>query len=118
MSFDIEPDGDPHGECALEIHRLEAKVVDLQAKVAQLEAEKIAGQWYPLQGEGNPEHKEKIIAETVEKCARVVEHNYETLTVTGNDEEDVRSLIPRLVGNQVGMSYAKAIRALLPTGSK
>lgn len=50
MSFDIEPDGDPHGECALEIRRLELEnealleerarlkftTEELRAKIAEL----------------------------------------------------------------------------------
>ena len=28
--FDEQPDGNPHGECAAEIHRLEAEVVRLR----------------------------------------------------------------------------------------
>ena len=28
MSFDTEPDGDPHGQCAEEIHRLERELAD------------------------------------------------------------------------------------------
>ena len=28
--FDEEPDGDPHGECAYEIHRLEARMAELE----------------------------------------------------------------------------------------
>lgn len=28
--FDEEPDGDPHGECAHEIHRLEARISELE----------------------------------------------------------------------------------------
>ena len=34
--FDEEPDGDPHGECALEIHRLEARIAELEAEAARL----------------------------------------------------------------------------------
>lgn len=34
MSFDIEPDGDPHGQCASEIHRLEQQVKELDASFA------------------------------------------------------------------------------------
>lgn len=33
MSFDQEPDGDPHGECALEIKRLEHKNELLKSEV-------------------------------------------------------------------------------------
>lgn len=31
MSFDEEPDGDPHGECAAEIERLHAELAALRA---------------------------------------------------------------------------------------
>lgn len=31
MSFDEQPDGDPHGECAAEIHRLQAELAALRA---------------------------------------------------------------------------------------
>ena len=34
--FDEEPDGDPHGECALEIHRLEARIAELEAECERL----------------------------------------------------------------------------------
>lgn len=30
MAFDEQPDGDPHGECAAEIHRLQAEVAAKQ----------------------------------------------------------------------------------------
>lgn len=30
MSFDIEPDGDPHGECAVEIHSLQEEIKNLK----------------------------------------------------------------------------------------
>lgn len=33
--FDEQPDGDPHGECAAEIHRLEAEVASLRGAIAQ-----------------------------------------------------------------------------------
>ena len=33
MSFDEQPDGDLHGECAAEIHRLEAIVKSLRADI-------------------------------------------------------------------------------------
>lgn len=32
--FDEQPDGDPHGECAAEIRRLEARIAELEAKLA------------------------------------------------------------------------------------
>jgi len=35
--FDEEPDGDPHGECAAEIHRLEKENNELRAKLKALE---------------------------------------------------------------------------------
>jgi len=31
MSYDEQPDGDPHGECAAEIHRLEQSCAALRA---------------------------------------------------------------------------------------
>lgn len=34
MSFDEQPDGDPHGECAAEIHRLEQEIERLQETLA------------------------------------------------------------------------------------
>lgn len=34
--FDEEPDADPHGECAAEIHRLQAQVEALTAENAQI----------------------------------------------------------------------------------
>lgn len=34
--FDEQPDGDPHGECAAEIHRLEQQVAAQQARIAEL----------------------------------------------------------------------------------
>jgi hypothetical protein len=34
--FDEQPDGDPHGECAAEIHRLQKEVDDLAALLRQL----------------------------------------------------------------------------------
>ncbi len=34
MSFDEEPDGDPHGECAAEIRRLKVALSFLEAAVA------------------------------------------------------------------------------------
>ena len=37
MSFDEQPDGDPHGERAAEIHRLEADLATIRAQNAQLE---------------------------------------------------------------------------------
>lgn len=37
--FDEEPDGDPHGECALEIHRLEARIAELEASVLKITAD-------------------------------------------------------------------------------
>jgi chromosome segregation ATPase len=36
MSFDIEPDGDPHGECALEIKRLENELSKLKEENERL----------------------------------------------------------------------------------
>jgi hypothetical protein len=33
--FDEEPDGDPHGECAAEIHRLKAELATLRAAATQ-----------------------------------------------------------------------------------
>lgn len=30
MSFDIEPDGEPHGECAAEINRLREAIKEIQ----------------------------------------------------------------------------------------
>ncbi len=30
MMFDEQPDGNPHGECAAEIHRLEAEITRLR----------------------------------------------------------------------------------------
>lgn len=33
MSFDEQPDGDPHGECAIEIARLEAEVDRLNTRI-------------------------------------------------------------------------------------
>ena len=38
MSYDEQPDGDPHGECAAEIHRLEAER-DAQIQFAFLAAQ-------------------------------------------------------------------------------
>lgn len=35
MSFDEQPDGDIHGECAAEIHRLEAELAATQRKLAE-----------------------------------------------------------------------------------
>lgn len=32
MSLDEQPDGDPHGECAAEIHRLQAEVAELRRR--------------------------------------------------------------------------------------
>lgn len=37
--FDEEPDGDPHGECAAEIRRLQAEVTRLRADLAWAVAE-------------------------------------------------------------------------------
>ena len=39
--FDEQPDGDPHGECAAEIHRLQAEVANLRRK--QRVADGLAG---------------------------------------------------------------------------
>ena len=33
MSFDEQPDGDPHGECAFEIHRLESELAWIRKKL-------------------------------------------------------------------------------------
>ena len=33
--FDEQPDGDPHGECAAEIHRLEAENAELRAWIEE-----------------------------------------------------------------------------------
>ncbi len=63
MSFDEQPEGDPHGECAAEIHRLEADLATLRAQSAQLEndcnmlsldrqemQERLAGyEWQPIE---------------------------------------------------------------------
>ena len=38
--FDEEPDGDIHGECANEIHRLEAENETLKLRIAELEEDK------------------------------------------------------------------------------
>jgi hypothetical protein len=40
MSFDEQPDGDPHGECAAEIHRLETENKRLRAF-----AQDVIGEW-------------------------------------------------------------------------
>ena len=32
MSYDEQPDGDPHGECAAEIHRLQRELADARAE--------------------------------------------------------------------------------------
>ena len=32
MSYDEQPDGDPHGECTAEIHRLEAELATLESQ--------------------------------------------------------------------------------------
>ena len=40
MSFDIEPDGDPHGECALEIHNLQKVIADKDKAILFLEKER------------------------------------------------------------------------------
>ena len=37
MSHDEQPDGDIHGECAAEIHKLEAELAGLRAKLAALD---------------------------------------------------------------------------------
>ena len=36
MMFDEQPDGNPHGECAGEIHRLEAEVVRLRTALNEV----------------------------------------------------------------------------------
>lgn len=36
--FDEQPDGDPHGECAAEIHRLQAEVTRLREVLADARA--------------------------------------------------------------------------------
>lgn len=36
MSFDEQPDGDPHGECAAEIHTLQKNVAALESECNQL----------------------------------------------------------------------------------
>ena len=36
MMFDEQPDGTPHGECAAEIHRLEAEVVRLRTALNEV----------------------------------------------------------------------------------
>ncbi len=36
MSFDEQPDGDPHGECAAEIKKLEGSVTTLESECNQL----------------------------------------------------------------------------------
>ena len=33
MMFDEQPDGNPHGECAAEIHRLEAEITRLRTAI-------------------------------------------------------------------------------------
>lgn len=40
--FDEQPDGDPHGECALEIKTLQARIAELEAQVDALRAERDA----------------------------------------------------------------------------
>ena len=36
MMFDEQPDGNPHGECAAEIHRLEAEITRLRAALNEV----------------------------------------------------------------------------------
>jgi len=37
--FDEEPDGDPHGECAMEIKTLQARIAELEAQVDALKVD-------------------------------------------------------------------------------
>jgi cell division protein FtsB len=39
VSYDEQPDGDPHGECVAEIRRLLEELAAAQAKIAELEAQ-------------------------------------------------------------------------------
>ena len=39
MSFDEQPDGDPHGECAIEIHRLQEELAAERAAREKAESE-------------------------------------------------------------------------------
>lgn len=78
----------------------------LQNRVAELEDEKSAKQWYPLQGEGNPEYEASIVAATVERCAVICE---------GADVEDCDGDYYRNDdGAKTLENAAKAIRALSP----
>lgn len=48
MSFDIEPDGDPHGECALEIKTMNTKLLAQESIIAKMEeALKVVSENYP-----------------------------------------------------------------------
>jgi len=61
--FDEEPDGDIHGECAAEIHRLQSQVEQKAAKIAELEA---------IINESQPAYSNKIVPDSQckqSKCA-------------------------------------------------
>jgi len=46
----------------------------------------------------------------IEECAAFIEQHQERITETGNGSE--RSVWPRMTGNQMGLAYAAALRAL------
>lgn len=57
MSFDEQPDGDPHGECAAEIHRLEQQRNELLAA-----AQAVIDRWETPLWKGVPATAEYIYA--------------------------------------------------------
>jgi hypothetical protein len=58
--FDEQPDGDPHGECAAEIHRLQAALRDLRDAAEAVKYVVLKPQIYT--DEGTREHSKNLIA--------------------------------------------------------
>lgn len=50
--FDQEPDGDPHGECALEIARLTARLAECEAEREAMRADAEMYRWLNVQRNG------------------------------------------------------------------
>jgi hypothetical protein len=51
MSFDEQPDGDPHGECAAEIQRLQVKNQELVSKLLDVQSQLEHGAWFEERSE-------------------------------------------------------------------
>jgi chromosome segregation ATPase len=118
MSFDEEPDGDAHGECAAEIHRLESQLAEANATIEEQKAV-IADQYAAIEKQAEMLRAEERIDRDFEAAESQLATALDTIARKDAEIEQVKAAVIVVQDTAINRGMAiESLRAKLEAAEK